>query len=93
LNHRASFRLETAEVFGDGDRLAGHLTGTLTADGSGERLTRPALTTEAGGGLRLKHDRAPSAAVCHERQRLRCPFERVDGADGDSELALGQRPR
>jgi hypothetical protein len=36
LNQRASFRLETAEVFGDGDRFAGHLTGTLTAEGSGE---------------------------------------------------------
>jgi hypothetical protein len=36
VNQRASFRLETAEVIGDGDRCAVHLTGTLTAHGSGE---------------------------------------------------------
>ena len=33
---RASFRLETSEVLGDGDRLAGHFTATFTAHGSGE---------------------------------------------------------
>jgi hypothetical protein len=35
---RAAFRLETSEVFGDGDRLAGHFTATFTAHGSGEIL-------------------------------------------------------
>jgi hypothetical protein len=35
-SQRASFRLETSEVFGDGDRLAGHFTATWTAHGSGE---------------------------------------------------------
>jgi ketosteroid isomerase-like protein len=35
-NQRASFRLETSEVLGDGDRLAGHFTATFTAHGSGE---------------------------------------------------------
>jgi ketosteroid isomerase-like protein len=38
IMQRASFRLETSEVFGDGDRLAGHYTATLTANGSGETL-------------------------------------------------------
>jgi ketosteroid isomerase-like protein len=33
---RASFRLQTSEVFGDGDRLAGRFTATWTAHGSGE---------------------------------------------------------
>lgn len=33
---RASFRFETSEVFGDGDRLAGHFTAAFTAHGSGE---------------------------------------------------------
>ena len=36
VNQRASFRLETGEVFGDGERLAGRFTGTLTAHGNGE---------------------------------------------------------
>jgi ketosteroid isomerase-like protein len=36
VDQRASFRLETAEVFGDGERLAGHFTATLTARGNGE---------------------------------------------------------
>lgn len=35
---RASFRIETSEVFGDGDRLAGHFTATFTANGSGETI-------------------------------------------------------
>ena len=35
-SQRASFRLETSEVLGDGDRLAGHFTATFTAHGSGE---------------------------------------------------------
>jgi len=35
-SQRASFRVETSEVFGDGDRLAGHFTATFTAHGSGE---------------------------------------------------------
>jgi ketosteroid isomerase-like protein len=39
LLQRASFRLETSEVFGDGDRLAGHFTATLTAHGSGETVS------------------------------------------------------
>ncbi len=38
-----------------------------------------------------EHDRAPSAAARHERQRLRCAFERVDSADRDFELPLGQQ--
>jgi ketosteroid isomerase-like protein len=33
---RASFRLQTSEVFGDGGRLAGRFTATWTAHGSGE---------------------------------------------------------
>ena len=33
---RASFRLETSEVLGDGERLAGHFTATFSAHGSGE---------------------------------------------------------
>ena len=37
-NQRASFRIETSEVFGDGDRLAGHFTATFTANGSGETV-------------------------------------------------------
>jgi hypothetical protein len=35
-SQRASFRIETSEVFGDGERLAGHFTATWTALGSGE---------------------------------------------------------
>lgn len=35
-NQRASFQVETSEVFGDGGRLAGHFTATFTAHGSGE---------------------------------------------------------
>ena len=35
-NERATFRLRTSEVFGDGDRLAGHFTATWTGRGSGE---------------------------------------------------------
>jgi ketosteroid isomerase-like protein len=35
-DQRASFRIETSEVFGDGDRLAGHFTATFTAHRSGE---------------------------------------------------------
>ena len=35
-DQRASFRIETSEVFGDGDRLAGHFTATFTAHSSGE---------------------------------------------------------
>ena len=35
---RASFRVETAEVFGDGERLAGYFTATFTAHGSGETI-------------------------------------------------------
>lgn len=35
-DQRASFRVETSEVFGDGDRLAGHFTATFTAHSSGE---------------------------------------------------------
>jgi ketosteroid isomerase-like protein len=38
LLQRASFQLESSEVFGDGDRLAGHFTATLTAHGSGESM-------------------------------------------------------
>jgi hypothetical protein len=38
LTQRASFRLETSEVFGDGDRLAGHFTATITANSSGETI-------------------------------------------------------
>lgn len=37
-SQRASFRVETSEVFGDGDRLAGHFTATFTANGSGETV-------------------------------------------------------
>jgi ketosteroid isomerase-like protein len=37
-SQRASFRVETSEVFGDGDRLAGHFTATFTANGSGETI-------------------------------------------------------
>jgi hypothetical protein len=33
---RASFRIETSEVFGSGARVAGHFTATFTAHGSGE---------------------------------------------------------
>jgi hypothetical protein len=33
---RASYRLETSEVFGDSRRLAGHFTASFTAHGSGE---------------------------------------------------------
>ena len=36
VNRRASFRLETGEVFGDGERLAGRFTATLTAHGNGQ---------------------------------------------------------
>jgi hypothetical protein len=39
LLQRGAFRLETSEVFGDGDRLAGHFTATLTAHGSGETVS------------------------------------------------------
>jgi ketosteroid isomerase-like protein len=35
-SRRASFQLQTSEVFGDGDRLAGRFTATWTAHGSGE---------------------------------------------------------
>jgi hypothetical protein len=35
-DQRASFRVETGEVLGDGNRLAGHFTATFTARGSGE---------------------------------------------------------
>ena len=35
-SQRASFRIETSEVYGEGDRLAGHFTATFTANGSGE---------------------------------------------------------
>ena len=44
VNQRAWFRLDTAEVFGDGDRLAGHSTGTLTVHGSRE----PFFLNQAG---------------------------------------------
>ncbi len=37
-SQRASFRVETSEVFGDGDHLAGHFTATFTANGSGETV-------------------------------------------------------
>ena len=37
-SQRASFRVETSEVFGDGSRLAGHFTATFTANGSGETV-------------------------------------------------------
>ena len=35
-DRRSTFRLVSSEVFGDGDRLAGHFTATFTAHGSGE---------------------------------------------------------
>jgi SnoaL-like protein len=35
-DQRSTFRLVSSEVFGDGDRLAGHFTATFTAHGSGE---------------------------------------------------------
>ncbi len=35
-NRRAPFRIETSEVFGDGERLAGHFTATFAAHGSRE---------------------------------------------------------
>ncbi len=37
-SQRASFRVDTSEVFGDGARLAGHFTATFTAHGSGESI-------------------------------------------------------
>jgi ketosteroid isomerase-like protein len=37
-SQRASFVVETSEVFGDADRLAGHFTATFTANGSGETI-------------------------------------------------------
>lgn len=37
-SQRASFRVETSEVFGDGDRLAGHFTATFTAHSTGETV-------------------------------------------------------
>jgi ketosteroid isomerase-like protein len=37
-SQRASFRVETSEVYGDGDRLAGHFTATFTANRSGETI-------------------------------------------------------
>lgn len=37
-SRRASFRVETSEVFGDGARLAGHFTATFTANVSGETV-------------------------------------------------------
>lgn len=39
LLQRGEFRLETSEVFGDGDRVAGHFKATLTAHGSGESVS------------------------------------------------------
>jgi ketosteroid isomerase-like protein len=45
---RASFRVETAEVFGDGPRLAGHFTATFTADGSRETILLSPLETPSG---------------------------------------------
>jgi ketosteroid isomerase-like protein len=52
-NQRASFRLETAEVFGDGDRLAGHFTATFTAHDSGETflLDQAELYEVTGGAI------------------------------------------
>jgi hypothetical protein len=52
-NQRASFRLETTEVFGDGDRLAGHFTATFTAHGSGETflLDQAELYEVTGGAI------------------------------------------
>jgi len=35
-DQRSTFRLVSSEVFGDGDRLTGHITATFTAHGSGE---------------------------------------------------------
>ncbi len=35
-NERASFRVDASEVFGDGNRLAGHFTARFTAHRSGE---------------------------------------------------------
>lgn len=35
-NSRASFGVDTSEVFGDGDQVAGHFSATFTAHGSGE---------------------------------------------------------
>jgi ketosteroid isomerase-like protein len=50
-NQRASFRVETTEVLGDGGRLAGHFTATFTAHGSGETfLLDQAELYEVTGG-------------------------------------------
>ena len=39
LLQRVSFKLESSEVFGSGDRLAGHFTATLTGLSSGETIS------------------------------------------------------
>ena len=54
-SERATFRLETSDVFGDGDRLAGHFTATWTALGSGEEfLLSQAELYEVTGGVITK---------------------------------------
>jgi ketosteroid isomerase-like protein len=52
-SQRASFHLQTSEVFGDGDRLAGHFTATWTAHGSGETflLNQAELYEVANGAI------------------------------------------
>ncbi len=52
-SQRASFRLETSEAFGDGERLAGHFTATWTAHRSGETflLNQAELYEVAAGAI------------------------------------------
>lgn len=54
-SQRASFRLETSEVFGEGERLAGHITATFTAHGSGETVVLDQTEIyEVSGGVITK---------------------------------------
>jgi hypothetical protein len=52
MQFRPRIRIETPEVLGDGDRLAGHFTATLLAHGSGDTHLSNQARAVRGDGRR-----------------------------------------